>query len=343
MMLHYNYIFFNSLDGSRSKSYPEGYNSICARDLEGNDDIEVVSAPLYYAPQLVRYLYGFHYSEKVNRIVRLPFKGLWYPFFFKSRRGDKPFAFILLNHDFSVDYLRWLKNKYPDCAIVLLHRDLKQVCLRANPELPDNPLLDLEMTIDKGESLKYGYSWYSEYESKIDVPISPTYPESDVFFAGRDKGRLQALLNAYEIFVKAGLRVFFYITGVKECDRKELPGIVYADANMSYIDMLKHTVNSRCVLEINQANADGYTSRFLEAVIFGKRLITNNESIKTHKFYKRGYIQVVGDIKDIDVSFIADDNGFVDYNYQGEFSPLRMIEQIDEELTKKNGKPAFEK
>lgn len=342
-MLHYNYIFFNSLDGSRSRSYPNGYNSICVRDLEEKEEIEVVSSPLYYAPHVIRILYGLHHSEKVNRIFRLPFKRIWYPYYFKSKRGDKPFAFILLNHDFSIDYLQWLKNRYPDCAIVLLHRDLKQVCLRSNPDLPDNPLLDLEMTIDKGESKKYGYPWYSEYESKIEIPISKDYPESDVFFAGRDKGRLHALLDAYSIFTKAGLKVFFYITGVRDVDRKVLPGIIYADENMSYVEMLRHTVNTRCVLEINQENADGYTSRFLEAVIFGKRLITNNTSIKSHKFYKSGYIQVVEDMSDIDVSFIADDNGFVDYNYQGEFSPLRMIERIDEELIKKNGSPNFEK
>lgn len=342
-MYHYHYIIFNTLDGSRSKSFPDGYNTICMHDLEGDKRIEVVSAPLYYSPRFIRYLYGFHNSKAINRIIKLPFNKIWYPYYFKSKAEDFPYCFILLNHDLPIEYLRWLKKKYNNCKIVLLHRDLKEVCMRANPSLPDNPILDLEMTIDKRESELYGYPWYSEFESKIDIKVNDSFPESDVFFAGRVKDRLPKIMEAYSVFQEAGLRVFFYLTGVAKDDRIAYPGIHYADINMTYKEMLIHTVNTRCVLEINQQNAVGYTSRFLEAVIFGKRLITNNKVIIDNPFYKTGHIQVVDNMNEVDLSSIFEGDGFVDYSYNGEFSPYRMIDRVDEELIKKYGAPSLKK
>ncbi len=338
-MFHYHYIFFNSFDGSRSKSYPDGYNTICVHDLTKIDDVEVVAAPLYYAPNFIRKLYAFHNSDALQKKVNLPFKHLWYPYYFKSKERERPFCFIFLLHRLPIEYLEWLKRKYPNCRIVLLHRDLKQVCSMTNPLLPDNPILDLEMTYDKVEAEQYGYPWFSEYESKIDIPISDKYPESDVFFAGRAKDRLPKLLEAYEIFHKSGLKVFYYLTGVDVKDRVELSGITYADTNMSYKQMLVHTVNTRCVFEINYGNTEGYTSRFLESVIYGKKLITNNPSVKKTSFFASGNIHVIDNMKDIDTSFITEGDGFVDYNYNGEFSPIRMIEVVDKELVKKFGEP----
>lgn len=339
-MFHYHYVFFNSLDGSRSKTYPDGYNTICAHDLTQLENVEVVSAPVYFKSKVIRCLYALHNSDALNNKINLPLKHLWFPYYFKSRKSEIPFCFIFLMHKFPIDYLGWLKKHYPNCRIVLLHRDLKQICFKANPLLPDNPLLDLEMTYDKVESEQFGYPWFSEYESKIDIPLNDCYPESDVFFAGRAKDRLPKLLEAYEEFRKAGLTVFYYLTGVDVKERIELPGIVYAENNMSYKHMLEHTVNTRCVFEINYGNTEGYTSRFLESVIYGKKLITNNPSVKKTAFYKSGNIKVIENMKDIDTSFITEGSGFVDYNYKGEFSPVRMLERVDDELIKKYGVPS---
>lgn len=49
---------------------------------------------------------------------------------------------------------------------------------------------------------------------------------------------------------------------------------------MTYREMLYHTVNSKVVLEINQGCVDGFTSRFLESVMYNKRLLTNNFAVQ---------------------------------------------------------------
>lgn len=336
-MYNYNYVVFNTYD-NKFIIDRKGYNTICTQDLELDPQIKVVSYPLDYMPKPIRQLFGIHYSEKIAIHIDLPFKNFWYPLYFKNDFKEKrPLCFIILNHRLSIKYLSYLKKKYPDCKIVLLHRDLMKVCRRINPDLALNPILDLEMTYDEGEAKKFNFPSFSEYESKTDVPVKDEM-ESDVFFAGRVKGRLSKLMDAYEMFVRGGIKPFYYLLGVPQEDRLDLPGIVYADKAMSYYEMLVHTVNTRCILEINQPGAVGYTSRFLEAVIYGKKMITNNQAIKESKFYDTGNIQVIENMKEIDTDSIKNGQEFVDYYYNGEFSPFRMIDRVEEELIKKYGK-----
>ena len=195
----------------------------------------------------------------------------------------------------------------------------------------DWPFFDLEMTFDANEAKEYGMYQFDEFESKIEVPHAEDYPRSDVFFAGYVKNRLPNLMKAYKIFTAAGLKVEYYLTGVKLEERDPHPGIVYADKPIPYYEMLYRTVNSRCVLEFMQDGAVGNTSRFLEAVMYNKKLITNNSSIKKSKFYNPEYIQVVNDASEISPFFIRE-NSKIDYQYNGEFSPLHLIAQIDKEL-----------
>lgn len=334
--LHYNYILFNADDGSIWKDHPDGYYSICVEDLRDVDGIKVVSAPADHLNHIKRLIFAIHTSPRIAKSIKLPFKELWYRHYFKADfNNSKPYAFLLLNHSLSFSYFQYLKQNYKGCKIVLLHRDLVKVCKRCAPGLMENPNIDLEMTFDKGESQLYGLPHFDEFESLIEIPRLNTY-ESDVYFAGKAKDRLSILLAIYKRITSFGLNCKFYLTGVPKDEQVCLPGIEYSDSFMTYREMLYHTVNSKCVLEINQGGADGYTSRFLEAVMYNKKLITNNTFIKQSKFYSPESILCFNKLEEIEKDFIID-NRRIDYNYNGEFSPLRMIERVDEELIKKYG------
>lgn len=332
----YNYVLFNTYD-NRHYVNKDGYYYICTTDLLNSSNIRVVTIPLENSSSFIRLLFDIHNSQKIEKYIKLPFKSIWYPYYFKDDfNNNKPICFIILNHFLPVGYLKYLKNKYPNCRIVLLHRDLIKVSKGMNPQLTQNPYLDLEMSFDKGEALKNGFPHFDEFESKIEVPVESKM-ESDVFFAGYSKGRLPFLLEAYDIFTKAGLDCKFYITGVPKNERITLPGIEYADKQMTYKEMLYQSVNTRCLLEVNQANCDGYTSRFLEAIIYGKKLITNNPAIFNTKYYSPEKIQIVKRASDINPLFVRKGSDFVDYNYQEDFSPLKMIGRVEEELIKRFG------
>lgn len=334
--LHYNYVVFNIIEGKIHKN-PYGYYTICCNDLDGMSGVENVWAPLHHKSTLIKLFFNIHSSRIINKHIKLPFQQFWYPYYFHNKFSEnKPLCFVLIGR-LSLNYLRYLKSKYPNCRLVLLYRDLRMVTEQLYPDLPDNPIFDLQMTIDRREAKKYGWCHFEEFESKIDVPISKDYPESDVFFAGKAKDRLSRLMKAYDIFTNAGLRCKYFLTGVSKADQIEKPGIEYSDRFMPYTEMLYHTVNSKCVLEINQAQAVGYTSRFLEAVMFNKRLITDNQDVKTSIFYNDSNIQCISNIEDVSPAFVMDPH-IVDYHYKDEFSPVHLIEQIDNELVERYGK-----
>ena len=331
--LLYNYVFFNSADNNRRKDN-DGYYTICTKDLETMDGVEVVSLPLENAPGWVRALFSLHNSWAINRKIPLPFRKLWYPFYFRDRFPEKkPYCFVVSGWYITPEYIRYLKKKYPGCKVVKLYRDLVHVWRDQFPEFSDAVMqecFDLQMTFDEGQGKEYGFPYFMEFESKIDVPVAKDYPLSDVFFAGKAKDRLPRLLQIYQKLTEAGYKCSYYLTGVPEEDRIPLAGVEYADSPMSYREMLYRTVNSRCVLDVNQQGAVGFTSRFLEAVMFNKRLLTDNLSIRSSSFFNEQYIHCFTAADEIDTAFV---NAKEPVDYANEFSPVHLIYQIDQELS----------
>lgn len=329
----YNYIFVCSGVHNLDKN---GYYAICARDLEKCENVHLVYDIVDSVPKPVRFLYELHTSKKLNRIVKLPFQNIWIPFYFKNPfKDDKPLCLVFQNWNLPLKAFKYFENKYPGVKKVKIHRDL----LRFAKDLHDyDGVYDMSMTIDNQEAEEYGYTWFHEYESKLDdLKRADNYPECDVFFAGAAKDRLPKLMTIYRILTSAGLKVHYYLIGVPKDDRIPYEGIVYADKGMGYLEMLYHTINCRCVLDVNQDDASGFTSRFLDAVMYDKPLIADNPYIRKSKYYNPEFIQIYDDWNNLDPEFVKKDESRVNYHYKGDFSPIRLIEQIDRELVKRFG------
>ena len=125
-------------------------------------------------------------------------------------------------------------------------------------------------------------------------------------------------MDIYHKLTGAGMNCQYYLVGVPKEQQIPYPGIVYSDRFMPYREMLEHTVNTGCVLEVNQEGADGYTSRFLEAVMFNKKLVTNNLAIKETQFYNCDKIQLFRKAEDIDIEFVRKGSKGVDFHYNNE-------------------------
>jgi hypothetical protein len=197
-------------------------------------------------------------------------------------------------------------------------------------------LFDFQFSYDIGDSRKYNMIHFDEIESKTEITLSRDYPLFDVFFAGAAKDRLPFLIKIYDYLEKNGIAPFFYITNVNKEDQIVRTGITYSELNMKYSEMLYKTVNARVVLEVNQGCVDGFTSRFLEAVLYNKKLLTNNVAVKNNEYFNEEYINIFSNPEDINVDFILQDKE-VDYHYKNEFSPVHLINLIDKTLIEKYG------
>ena len=335
-MYNYTYLVFYGNDDRLPKSVPDGYQTLSLRDLEGVDGVHLIPYPLHHLPYFFRYIYFVLSHRRLKKIIPHSLIKLFYPFFFNKKfKSDKPLCFLLIDCcKLPVDYLKYVKSKYPNCKIVWFYRDLVCVGEKAYPGMAHNPLLDFEMTFDNGEAQKYGMVFCPEYSSLVDLPEHNMYPTCDVFFCGKAKDRYEKLISYYSYLTKKGLRCHFFIAEVPESKQLSADGLFY-NRFMPYKEMLCRTANAKCLLDINQLEAyGGYTSRFYEAIMYNKKLITDNPITKESVFYNQNDIIFVTKPEDITNDYIINLGLTVNYHYNGEFSPLRMIETVEKQFAK---------
>jgi hypothetical protein len=333
-MYNYNYIVFYNNDDSLPKPVPDGYQTLSLMDLDGVEDVHVVPYPLHHLPYSLRFTYFACKSKKLNKIIPLFIKRLFYPFFFDKRFLDKkPICFLLIGGGkLPADYLRYLKKKYPKCKIVGFYRDLVRVCEQLSPETIHNKNVDIEMSFDIGEAKKYGMAFCPEYSSLVDLSDHDKYPSCDVFFCGKAKDRYEKLIDYYKFLTNKGLKCDFFIAEVPEKNQILGEGLFY-NYFMPYKEMLCRSINAKCLLDINQEDAfGGYTSRFYEAIMYNRKLISDNPITKDSSFYNPKDIIFVTKPEDITEEYIKNIGSSIDYHYNGEFSPLRMIETVEKLL-----------
>ena len=316
-----------------SPSIEDDYYAICLRDLENRDDVIVNHYPMQEYSRFWRLLYRIHNCRVFNNKWWRLGNWIWFPYVFKNTfKNNKPICFVCIRYP-DAYYLLYLRKKYPNCKIVFLCRDLLKNHIEEynRYQATKQKVYDYWMTFDEGESKQYGFKHFDEFESKLQIPIGKDYPIADVFFTGRAKDRLPKLVEIYDKLTSGGLRCLFIIMSAPKEIQVERDGIKYIDKPITYTEMLRLTVNCRCILDLNQADCVGYTSRILEAIIYNKKLVTDNMSILSTKFYNPQYVQCVKTAGEIDTKSVKEDDA-VDYHYNNEFSPLNRLSQIDKML-----------
>lgn len=323
--MKYNYVFYGATNSFLKNTFS---------DLEASPYGEVKEDFLESKNKILKIMFKIHTYPQFNRFISIPFKGIWLDKCFEFKFSDnKPICFIVgdkyYNQDFFFDYLR---KKYSDCKIVITFRDLYDSKKRRFPDMNIEELkkkFDLVMSYDKGDCKKYGLVYFDLEATKRNIHKSSDYPWSDVIFIGRSKGRLNRIIKAYDILSNAGLKCYFYVVGENSISKYK--DVIFADEIMPYEEMLEKTINSRCVLELSQDEEYGFTSRSQEAIIYNKKLITDSLIVKEQKFYPSKDILFINDVADINPEFVKE-NSEVDYGYDGEYSPLRMVENIENHL-----------
>ena len=322
MRLTHHYKLINSAVYKDGSNNADGYYTICVEDLKDSPDVEIIGGPMQQASRLIRIL------VKTLRILHIP-RSILSPIV-KPEPDDGPEVCILLFRLVKATYLNWLRLKYPKATFVYFLRDLYHTKMPTIGYYKKEKLIDVWGSYDEDEAKKYHFDfYYPEIESKINLSAIDVTPTCDVFFAGAAKKRLPALLEAYDYLTGYGIRCHFIIMDAKTTEADMREGIEYTHELIPYREMLIHSLRCKCMLEINQDGAVGMTSRFLEAVMYNKKLITNSIAVKDSPFYRPQYIQVYNSITEVSPAFVLD-NQPVDFGYQNEFSPIGLLEHIDD-------------
>lgn len=102
---------------------------------------------------------------------------------------------------------------------------------------------------------------------------------------------------------------------------------------ISYFDNIEKVKQSDIILEIVQIGQTGVTLRAIEAILFNKKLITTNKSIKEYDFYNANQIFILDDQNDQDIiNFLHTRFTPVSLNILYQYSADAMLTTIKNDL-----------
>lgn len=238
----------------------------------------------------------------------------------------------LIHSRFPARLLLDYKKKWPNLRYALFYVDVigRAVCYDADCLRKRGEIFDWIYTFDALDAKKYGIRFWHTIYSKLDQEASPV---RDLYYCGQVVSRKQTILDlleahkGHDIDLKMNLlcnreqeKEFFEYASVVELGRRGID-------IWPYPTVLRESQKAHCILDITQKGQTGLTLRPYEAVVYNRKLLTNNKSILTFPFYDSRYMQYFESVDDIDWDWVKEDIE-VDYHYQGEFSPVHLLEDI---------------
>lgn len=153
-------------------------------------------------------------------------------------------------------------------------------------------------TFDHEDSIKFKLSYYPQIYSR-QLALKTKEPKelesNSVFFIGENKGRVNKLKLISGVIQKADLKSNIFI--VKKHDEiipnDTVGGFKFLSDYMNYNTYISMVNKSEYLLEVVQLGQQGLTLRTLEALFFGRKLITDNMSIDKYDFYNPANIYII--------------------------------------------------
>lgn len=235
-----------------------------------------------------------------------------------------------LLHYYSKGYLKRLKKK---------NSNIKYILYIVDP-MPDGvwkritqmqEAFDKILTAHPYNTKRYGFEYFPFlYTPPEYTPIQQV--SKQIYFCGVvDEHRYEVIRQFIEKCKENSVSYEIHMFRAERYEKILDVGVYYG--LVPYDENIARAVNSNCILEIVRDNFIGFTQRYYEAVVFNKKLLTNNAEIKEYAYYDERYMQYFERVEDIDWDWVKEDIE-VDYNYQRDFEAkpwklnlLKVIEQ----------------
>ena len=226
---------------------------------------------------------------------------------------------------------RKIRRRFPDSSVILYLTDL--LCFENEQErnLQSEKLADLICSYDRGDASHYNLFFHNVPMSDLTVLTENITPAVDVCFVGKGKKRLQKVLELCHVLTARGLKCAAWITDVPEEEQLKDPSIHYCSW-MSYADYLKKEASSRIILEIVQDGSSGNTLRVNEAIMMGRKLLSDNPALLSNPAYDSRNMLVFNKPEDISDEFLfCSMLPYTEEQYQA-LSPSVFLKEMEREL-----------
>ncbi|SFG04054.1 hypothetical protein SAMN04487761_10285 [Lachnospiraceae bacterium C7] len=220
-----------------------------------------------------------------------------------------------------LEYLR--KNGIKVVLLMIDPMSAKYPSVSVAKEMIKNFKFDKIISFDPKDSKEYGYLYSNTLYSKFDVKNNNI--DTDLYYVGNVKNRFEFLDFLKQEAKNNNVKPLIKLLGLNAEQKSELSQDEIIQSYMPYDAMVEDLQRTKCILDITQSGQSGITLRYYEAVVYNKKLLTNNPNIKELPFYDERYMKIYKDIKDIDWDWIKNDE-MPEYNYNGEFSPINLLD-----------------
>ena len=255
----------------------------------------------------------------------LPFKYIWY----NNKVKDINTKYIIVKDPLiTLEYLEWLRQIKQNCLIILSYAN------RVNEDLLDpkkaKTYVDAVYSYDSHDCQKYGlrqrhevYLDYFRIKEKKEVLY-------DAVYVGRDKGRIEKIIELEDQLNRHGLKTYFHISPTRSYmlfkQKNYKPVMPYDE----YIDLIN---SSHALINIVPNNQSNVTLRDMESVFNSIKCITNNLEIEKFELYDPSRFFIIGkdDMRNIK-EFIYSDYKKVEENVLEKYKFTYVINEMIHEV-----------
>ena len=286
----------------------DNFRTVTDAELRNLPDVYCSIEPLYRLKGIVRFIYRVHNSTKINSFVRLPFRKIWASFFLDKsikRKLDKDdkiiFYFSGTDYYFDANGLfQYIRLNYPNSFLIFALEDRVELyckTYRGFSIQKITTMFDSVVTYNVADSKEYNIRLAPPRLINFSfVEENSNLPDTDVFFIGQEKGRLEQIFSVFDRCKVLGLKCDFYIIGVPREKQRYVKEIKY-NQRLSYQEVIQHAKKTKAIINIIQSGGDGITLRDYEAIGLNKILITNGKYIDTTAFYSEKNIVHLDEIE----------------------------------------------
>lgn len=250
-----------------------------------------------------------------------------------SFQDNRPICFIWHHHfitEIENGMVNYIKKYFPQSKHVYFFTD-PMIVNNDSIENVRKAGIDTVAVFDPTMAQKYNIAYYPLVYPNVVSGKKKDCMKYDICFVGQDKGREKELKKIAELCRKNNIRSAF-IVGKSE-KTGLVQGVQRISGKIAYSEVVQIVEESNCILELAVEPYYTCSLRIQEAVVWNKKLITNNRNVDRMPCCKDSkWIHYFEKPEDIDWDFVKR-NEAVDYHYNGEFSAKTWLEQIENIIT----------
>lgn len=324
--------------------YPESHDHLgLFEDLKNEKKVKlIVTAQKKIHNRLLKKIRRIHLSATANRIVKFPFRKIWYKKCRFDIQTNQEYCIIILDaalKALDVDYLNqvFAKPNVCGCMVLINSMDAGSVGIQEIKSDIWRVRWNAIYTFDPEDARKYSFSFLGNcyYSMHDPAQIMKRYGQqssiegSDAYFSGGLKGgREETIFSLFSKLNKENVKTNFHlsVSGMRRIKEKPFSDLIHYHTGgwIPYEEILAGVLKSNVIIEILQNGQSGPSLRYYEAVCYNKKLLTNNRNILYLPYYDERYMKIIEKIEDIDVEWIRRREN-IDYHYHGDFSPVHLL------------------